>query len=276
MGFIRKYSKKIIPFWLGKKLRGGYQKILGFYYKGDHYYCPFCEHSFSKMLPDGFDLPVIKEKDIVGGGKRENCTCPRCFSKDRDRLIYLYLKHRTNIFHEPTKLLHIAPEAWMKELFMKRPNITYTAGVKQVTNMGYYYDRMTREIDITDIEMKDNLYDVVICNHVLEHVLDDKQAMSELFRVLKPGGFAILQVPIALALEETYEDYSIVSKRGREKYFGQFDHVRIYGKDYPKRLESVGFEVEVSHPKKDHWDIPDMEKYALNKKESLYIAKKPF
>jgi len=124
--------------------------------------------------------------------------------------------------------------------------------------------------------IEDNSVDEVHAYHVLEHILDDKQAMSELFRVLKPDGFAILQVPIALALEKTYEDYSIISKRGRERYFGQFDHVRIYGKDYPKRLESVGFHVEVSHPEKDHWDIPDLEKYALNKKESLYIAKKPF
>jgi len=248
---------------------------LGQVYKGNQYYCPFCEHSFSKMLPDGFDLPVIEEKQIIGSGRRDNCTCPRCFSKDRDRLIYLYLENKTDLFEgHHYKLLHIAPEAWMKELFNRLPHIDYTNGVKEIESMGYYYDRMTREIDITNIEMKDHLYDIIICNHVLEHVDDDIQAMKELYRVLKPGGWAILQVPISPILEKSYEDYDIISKEGRKKYFGQFDHVRIYGQDYFTRLESVGFKVEKHHPLKDNWNIPNIEKYALNNKEDLIIAKK--
>jgi len=272
---IRKLSKKIIPFWLGKKLRGAYQKILGFYYKGDKYYCPYCEHSFTKMLPDGFKLDVIEEKQIIGSGYRENCTCPRCFSKDRDRLIYLYLKNKTDIFIAPHKVLHIAPEAWLKELFLRNPDIDYTSGVKKVTKMGYYYDRMIRELDITNLEMRDNLYDVVICNHVLEHIIDDEQAISEIYRVLKPGGWAILQVPISATLEKTYEDKTIISKRGREKHFGQFDHVRIYGQDYPKRLEKTGFKVERTNPISDNWYIENISKYALNVDEDLFIAHKP-
>ena len=273
---IRKLSKKIIPFWLGKKLRGTYQKILGFYYKGDKYYCPYCEHSFTKMLPDGFKLDVIEEKKIIGSGYRENCTCPRCFSKDRDRLIYLYLKNKTDIFIAHHKVLHIAPEAWLKELFLRNPDIDYTSGVKKVTKMGYYYDRMIRELDITNLEMKDNLYDVVICNHVLEHIIDDELAISEIYRVLKPGGWAILQVPISAILEKTYEDNSILSKRSREKHFGQFDHVRIYGQDYPKRLEKAGFKVERANPINDSWYIENISKYALNTDEDLFIAHKPF
>lgn len=272
---IRKLSKKIIPFWLGKKLRGTYQKILGFYYKGDKYYCPYCEHSFTKMLPDGFKLDIITEKKIIGSGYRENCTCPRCFSKDRDRLIYLYLKNKTDLFIAPHKVLHIAPEAWMKELFLKNPDIDYTSGVKEVTKMGYYYDRMIRELDITDLEMKRDLYDVVICNHVLEHIIDDAQAISEIYRVLKPGGWAILQVPISAVLKETYEDNIIISKKGREKHFGQFDHVRIYGQDYPNRLEQAGFKVEKLNPMNDNWYIENINKYALNVDEDLFIAHKP-
>lgn len=275
MGYLRRISKKVVPFWLGQKLRGGYQKILGQVYKGSNYYCPFCEHNFTKMLPDGFDLPVINEKQIIGAGKRENCTCPRCFSKDRDRLIYLYLKHKTDFFEEHYKVLHIAPEAWMKELFRRTPNLHYTSGVKEIESMGYYYDRMTREIDITDLEMKDNLYDILICNHVLEHVPDDIQAMKELYRVLKPGGWAILQVPISPILEKSYEDADIISKRSRERYFGQFDHVRIYGQDYFERLRSVGFNVNRHHPIKDNWNIDDLKKYALNPKEELFVVHKP-
>lgn len=275
MGYLRRISKKVVPFWMGQKLRGAYQKIQGQVYRGKNYYCPYCKHSFTKMLPAGFDLPVITEKQIIGAGKRDNCTCPRCFSKDRDRLIYLYLKHRTDLFEGHYKLLHIAPETWMKELFKRSPNLDYTSGVKEVESMGYYYDRMTREIDITDLEMKDNLYDVLICNHVLEHVTDDIQAMKELYRVLKPGGWAILQVPISPILEESYEDNDIISKKSRERYFGQFDHVRIYGQDYFKRLESVGFKVERQHPVNNNWGINELDKYALNPKEELFIAHKP-
>jgi len=274
MSIIRKLSKKVIPFWLGKKLRGTYQKFLGFYYKGNKYYCPYCKHSFKKMLPDGFDLPVIKEKHIIGSGYRKNCTCPRCFSKDRDRLIYLFLKNKTEIFSSHNKILHIAPEAWLKELFQRIPDIDYTSGVKKISPMGYYYDRMIREVDITNLEMKDNLYDVVICNHVLEHIIDDEIAISEIYRVLKPGGWAILQVPISASLEKTYEDSSIISKRGREMHFGQFDHVRIYGQDYPKRLEQAGFKVERVNPIKDAWGIKNIDKYAINPEEDLFIAYK--
>lgn len=276
MGFIRTISKKLIPFWLGKKLRGAYQKVLGQVYRGNKYYCPYCEHNFRKLLSDGFDLPVIKEKKIIGAGRRDNCTCPRCFSKDRDRLIYLYLKYKTDIFSGSLKLLHIAPEAWLKELFQRIPNLDYTAGVKDGDNMGYYYDRMTREMDITNLEMKADLYDTIICNHVLEHIPDDIQAMKELYRVLKPGGWAILQVPISPFLEQSYEDPDIITEKSREKYFGQFDHVRIYGQDYFSRLESVGFKVERHHPLKDQWNIPNIEKYALNPEEELFVAHKPF
>ncbi|NPD86273.1 class I SAM-dependent methyltransferase [Lentimicrobium sp. L6] len=275
MGFLRRVSKKVIPFWMGQKLRGAYQKSLGLYYRGNQFYCPFCGYSFSKMLEDGFDLPVIIEKEIIGSGRRENCTCPRCFSKDRDRLIYLYLENKTQVFFEPNKILHIAPEAWLKEMFRKLPNIDYTCGVKEVEGMGYYYDRMTRELDITNLEMKDNLYDIVICNHVLEHIYDDDIAMSEIYRVLKPGGWAILQVPISPIIEESIEDQDVISKKGREKHFGQFDHVRIYGQDYFKRLQKVGFETQRLHPVKDNWNIANLKKYALNNKEELFIATKP-
>lgn len=275
MGFLRRVSKKVIPFWMGQKIRGAYQKSLGLYYRGNQYYCPYCGYSFSKMLEDGFDIPVLIEKEIIGSGRRENCTCPRCFSKDRDRLIYLYLENKTDVFFEPKKILHIAPEAWLKEMFKKLPNIDYTSGVKEAEGMGYYYDRMTRELDITNLEMKDNLYDIVICNHVLEHIQDDKLAMSEIFRVLKPGGWAILQVPISPILEESIEDQDVISKKGRERHFGQFDHVRIYGQDYFKRLEEVGFETQKLHPVKGSWNIANLKKYALNDKEELFIATKP-
>lgn len=267
--------KRLIPFWLGKKLRGTYQKILGVVYKGNTYYCPYCQHSFRKMLADGEKLSVIDKYQIIGAGFRENCTCPRCYAKDRDRLIYLYLEKKTNIFTQSLRLLHIAPEAWLKELFQSLPNIHYTNGVKDAESMGYYYDRRTRDLDITDLEMKDNFYDVVICNHVLEHIIDDRKAMQEIFRVLKPGGWAILQIPYSEVLENTFEDKSILSPTERKMTFGQFDHVRIYGKDYSERLTNVGFRVERYNPKNESLEPDSLLKYALNKDEDLFIAHKP-
>jgi len=116
-----------------------------------------------------------------------------------------------------------------------------------------------RKIDITDISFGNDYFDFIICNHVLEHIQDDRKAMSELFRVLKPSGEAILQVPISKNAKETFEDFSITSPEEREKYFGQKDHVRIYGKNYKNRLENVDFKVELYDIKKD-MSIQDIKK----------------
>jgi len=129
------------------------------------------------------------------------------------------------------------------------------------------------KIDITDIKFENNFFDFIICNHVLEHVKDDKKAIRELFRVLKTNGEAILQVPISKYSKETLEDSSIITLEEREKIFGQKDHVRIYGKDYQKRLENAGFVVNLYDIKKD-LNIRNTEKYGLNKEEILYIGKK--
>ncbi|MBN2237485.1 MAG: hypothetical protein JW729_07985, partial [Bacteroidales bacterium] len=104
--------------------------MLGLWYKGSTYYCPYCMHSFRNLRTDGEVLPVISKYQIIGSGYRKNCTCPRCYSKDRDRLIHLYLEKKTKLFIEPHKVLHVAPEAWLKELFQSLPNIQYTNGVK--------------------------------------------------------------------------------------------------------------------------------------------------
>lgn len=265
--------KKIIPYSIGVKIRGAYQKILGYYYKGNKYYCSFCNNTFSKMLPGGFDFPVIKEKQIIGGGYRENNICPRCFSTDRDRLINLFLKEKTSFFTQNLKLLHIAPEGCLKAEISKHNNIEYSQGDKYEKGYkDYYYDRKVKQMDITYLPFTDNEFDVIICNHVLEHIKEDKKAMSELYRVLKPGGWAILQVPISKLLEETFE-VDTNSPEEREQLFGQFDHVRIYGKDYSKRLEEIGFSVKVHNPLRDNWNV-NIERLAINPAEDIYIANK--
>lgn len=105
-------------------------------------------------------------------------------------------------------------------------------------------DAMIR-MDIKDISFPDNAFDAIICNHVLKHIIDDRKAMGQLRRVLKPGGWTILQVPMSLSLDEIYEDFSITTGKGREEAFLQDDYVRIYAKDYVTRLEQAGFKVNV-------------------------------
>lgn len=263
--------KNYIPFWLGKKLRGGIQKFLGFYYKGELFYCPYCNNSFRKFLPGGFTFPVLYEKQIVGGGYRENLICPRCFSKDRDRLIYLFFKEKTTVFKEKQRMFHVAPEGCLRTLLTSFPKIEYVPGVKYLE--GYYYDRITNLVDITELPYNDDSFDSVICSHVLEHIRDDKKAIKELFRVLKPGGFAILQVPVSKILQVTLENPAIVSPEEREKVYGQFDHVRIYGHDFKARIESAGFTVKLFNPVREKW-YNDIEKYALNPEEDLIVGYK--
>lgn len=263
--------KHLIPFWLAKKLKGAYQKTSAFILRGDMYYCPYCEHSFRKFRPGGFDLPVIYEKQIVGSGYRLNDVCPRCNSLDRDRLIYLYLSQKTNIFTAPLRVFHVAPEGCIRAMLSRLPNITYEAGMKY--HQGFYYERNTRLLDITQLDYEDETFDVIICNHVLEHIVDDLKAIGELYRVLKPGGWAILQVPLSKTLANTYEDPEVVKPEEREKVFGQFDHVRIYGQDYPSRLENRGFIVRRLNPYREKW-LPDLDKYAINPDEDIFIAYK--
>jgi SAM-dependent methyltransferase len=263
--------KEILPFWLAKKLKGAYQKLSGLAFRGQNYYCPYCNNSFRKLRPGGIDLPVIYEKQIIGAGYRLNDVCPRCNSLDRDRLIYLYLTLKTNIMTAPLKVFHVAPEGCIRAMLSVLPNITYEAGMKY--HQGFYYDKNTTILDISKLEFEDDTFDVIICNHVLEHIEDDLKAIGELYRVLKPGGWAILQVPISRVLETTFEDPAVRTPEEREKIFGQFDHVRIYGQDYPKRLENRGFIVARHNPYRDKWPA-ELDRFAINPEEDIFIAYK--
>lgn len=164
-------------------------------------------------------------------------------------------------------MLHVAPELCFIDRFEKLENIDYiTADIESPL--------AKVKMDIHDIPFEENTFDVIFCNHVLEHVTDDIRAMSEMKRVLKPNGWAILQIPFFHPIpEKTYEDASITDPKEREKAFGQDDHVRMYGKDYADRLRSVGFDVTEDDfvqklPKET------VEKYALPEDEIIYLVKK--
>lgn len=220
-------------------------------------------------MPTGTDAKIWKELHGVGAGKR-NAICPHCGSSDRERLVYLYIKDKylPTRNGKPIKCLHIAPENQLSNFLRLKSHIDYTAGDKRCE--GYDYPDYVQPIDIMDLSsIADNTYDIIICNHVLEHVQNDIVAMRGIRRILKPDGIAILQVPYATKLENTIEDSSINTPTTRFEAYGQADHVRLYGMDYSVRLKSAGFSVEILDIAKSY-----SHKMGLNRKESLFICHK--
>lgn len=193
-------------------------------YHGDQVECPVCGGRFRKFLPYGYNRV------------RQGVLCPRCFSLERHRLLWLFLQRRSRFFTDQLKVLHIAPEQCFHSRFRKMDNLDYVTAdlVSPLADV---------KTDVQNMEFPDALFDVVICNHVLEHVPDDRRAMREIRRILNPGGFAILQVPANHSMEKTYEDASITDPAEREKHFRQRDHYRLYGRDYPLRLQEEGFSI---------------------------------
>lgn len=199
-------------------------KAAGLLYIGKKVECPICNHHYKKFLPYGRI------------NSRENALCPNCLSLERHRLIWLYLKEKTNFFSQKLNVLHIAPEHCFIRPFEDLHRENYiTADIESPL--------AKVKMDIHQIPFPQNHFDAILCNHVLEHVRDDIQVMKEFHRVLKPGGWAILQIPFFNPVpEKTFEDHSITNPREREKIFGQDDHVRKYGKDYPERIKQSGLQ----------------------------------
>jgi predicted SAM-dependent methyltransferase len=225
-------------------------------YRGNKVECPVCERSFSKFLSYGSNV-----------AHRENVLCPYDLTLERHRLMWLYLKDASNFFTAPNlNVLHIAPEQCFIHLFKKQSNLNYLTGDLESPIADLHFD-------LHSIPLEDNRFDVVFCNHVMEHVTDPLQCMKELFRVMKPGGWAIMQVPQDMTREKTYEDSTITSPEDREKHYWQKDHVRLFGRDYPNWLEKAGFKVEEFELKK-HYDAAKIGRFRLMKDEILYIFKK--
>ena len=226
-------------------------KAVGIFYAGNQVECPICGNHYRKFLPYGRINP------------RLNALCPSCLSLERHRLIWLYLKEKTNFFSAQLDVLHIAPEPCFMKRFDKQHGEKYiTADIESPL--------AKVKMDIHQIPFSENIFDVVICNHVLEHVQDDIKAMSEIRRVLKPGGWAIMQVPFFSPVPDvTFEDTTITDPQEREKFFGQNDHVRMFGKDYSKRIERAGLKAV-----EDDFAKVQPEKYGLQRAEIIYIGVK--
>jgi predicted SAM-dependent methyltransferase len=178
----------------------------------------------------------------------------------------LYLKNETNFFTAPKKVLHFAPEQAFYQLFRNQKNLDYTTTdlLSPLADV---------KADICHLPFEDNAYDVILCNHVLEHIPDDTKAMQELYRVLKPGGMGIFQIPQDLQRATTFSDDTITDQKERAAIFGQYDHVRIYGRDYFDKLRSIGFEVnEVDYTKTLTPELVD--KYCLAQGEIIPVCTK--
>ena len=224
------------------------------YYSGNTYKDPIDGKSFRSFLPYGYENP------------RENVLSPSTLSLERHRLLWLYLKKETNFFTAPLKVLHFAPEQAYYKRFRKLKNLNYTT-----TDLNSPLADV--KADICNLPFEENSFDVIFCNHVLEHIPDDTKAMSELYRILKPGGWGIFQIPQDLNREKTFEDNSIIDKVERAKIFGQYDHVRIYGKDYFEKLRSIGFTVnEIDYTK--NLTSQEINRYRLATGEIIPLVKK--
>jgi SAM-dependent methyltransferase len=266
---IKSILKSIVPPAVLGQLKETAYRATAFRYQGDRYECVFCGGLFKKLLPRGLDHGVLYEKHVVGGGVRENAFCPRCLSYDRERLVYLYLKNCTDLLQRPSRVLHVAPERQLLRVLRRHEGLSITTG-----------DLMTGgvdvRLDVTDIQFPENSFDLVLCNHVMEHVPDDRKAMREILRVLKPGGLALLQTPISTILTSTDEDLSDLPAAERERRFGQCDHCRIYAMDYADRLRESGYDLEIyrwaDHP--EHFGGKE-NRYALNPEEVIFAGRKP-
>jgi len=223
------------------------------------------------MFDSGLPYSILQEVDIVGGERIVCDICPVCFSQSRTRLIWEYLRREVRLEERITKpkVLHVAPEY---ALAVYLSDVSECIGV-DIDPKSYEDHSHVEYCDITNIAQPDDTFDLIICSHVLEHVPRDDAAIKELSRVLRTDGIALLQVPIGMALSETIEDPSLTDPCERERRFGQHDHVRIYGPDYPQRLAAGGFVVEIFDPVA-HWGANVVSTMRLNRRERLYVGKR--
>lgn len=243
------------------------QSVKRYLHRGSTYTCPFCNYSARDLAPIGVQSPLFEKHRIVGSGRRFG-GCYVCRSSDRERLVFAYLHYETDFFQRKDQaVLHLAPEEFLQKEILKHAFTNYVCG--DFFTAGYAYADFVQHMDVTDLPLKDASFDWVICNHVLEHVTDDGKAMRELFRILKPGGRAVLQVPYAVDLAVTFEDPTITLPEARTAHYGQFDHVRLYGADYPDRLRAAGFEVKLRYLAESYPTL------GVHAEEALFEIRKP-
>lgn len=260
--------KKVVKFLLNRVPRPVVQRMAGWavpvvgalFYAGRRVQCPVCGHRYRKMMPYGYVSP------------RANALCPHCLALERHRLLWLYLERESDLLRSdpPLKFLHIAPEVCLMRKFRRHYD-----GANRARYVTADLESPLAEVkmDVQAIPFPDETFDVIFCNHILEHVDDDRLAMREMFRVMRRGGWGIMLSPVDPALQATFEDDSITDPAERTRVFGQYDHRRNYGRDYADRLREAGFEVEENDYVR-RLSPDEVARYAL-RSEVIYVVRKP-
>ncbi len=255
-----KFILNLVPRPILQRMAGWAVPILGLFYLGQGKQCPVCGCCRRKFLPYGYVTP------------RENALCPRCLSLERHRLLWLWLVRESDLGRGAMalpRMLHIAPEVALMRKFRKM----YSSQPERYVTADLESPLADMHFDVQHIPLEDGSFDAVICNHILEHVEDDVRALSELHRILRRGGWGVVLSPVEREREHTFEDDTITDKDERTRIFGQYDHRRIYGRDYAQRLERAGFEVYVI-PYIEAFTEAERALYALTD-EDLYVVRKP-
>lgn len=219
-----------------------------------NFYCPICKESSESFLPFGFTY------------LRPYAMCPHCRSLERHRLFWLFLEQKTDFFYDRYCVLDIAPLKFIQDCFYAMKNLQYLSVALPSSFAG-------KKMDVTNLQISDETYDCIFCHHVFAHIPDDKKAMREIFRVLKRGGWAILQSSVDEKLEKTHEDSIIFTEEEKKNNVDQHHHIRRYGRDYVSRLEEVGFKVEQFAFAEELGPVM-VKRCSLNQKEKIYFCKK--
>ncbi len=262
MGVVKsgmRWALNHLPRTLLQRVAGGVAPLLGLFYLGEGRECPICGVKRRKFLPYGYVR------------SREDALCPRCLALERHRMLWLFLVRETRLLDLRPELLHIAPEVSLMKPLRRIYKASGTPEKYRTADLESPLADM--HFDVQEIPLADESVEMLICNHLLEHVADESKTLSEFYRILKPGGWAILLSPVDLTREQTFEDDSITSPEERTRLFGQYDHRRVYGRDYPQRLAAAGFEVD---------DIDyaaqltprERRRHAIRTDEHIYIVRK--
>ena len=277
---MKKIIKQNIPFVFKLFFIKTLYFIKSYKYRGDKFKCSVCNSNIKEFTPlnsicngkftsDLFAFGELHSVDKYETLNVSNFLCPVCGAQDKARLYALYFKYyfKQNGSKNKIKLIHFAPEGGLSTLFRANNKINYRSA-------DLNRDDVDDLVDIRKMSLySDSEFDVLICSHILEHIIEDNMAISELYRILKPGGWGIIMVPILLSLKATWEDATITSEEDRERYFGQNDHVRVYEKnDFINRLKNYGFSVEQLGI--DFFGFSQFSKFGINNNSILYIVKK--
>jgi len=254
---------------LPQPVRFGLRKAL--FYGGGHR-CVLCLSDVREFRAHGGGAKVLDSRQVVGGMRREGDRCPVCHGVDRTRLIMFYLSTQTDLGNSSLRVLHVAPEFGLYLWLKRQPKVEYFATDFDAAR--YRHIEGIRSADLTAAPFPDDKFDVIICSHVLEHIPDDRKALAELFRMLRPGGRALLLTPFALDEKGTEEDPALNDPIEQDRRFGQWDHVRLYDReDFLSRMRAVGFDAVLFDAYRT--DSARAAALHLNPLEKLPIGSKP-